>query len=82
MRLLTKSQAMLAPEAKTALRAFLLAQSIESEEMSNSDLMVLVSHGSAPQRPGQKFVFETANHRMARQWVYDVMADRTLRIAL
>ncbi len=77
-----KSKAALAPEALDALHAFLLAQSTESEEMSNSDLMVLVTHWAPPQPAGQKFVFETANHRMARQWVHDVMADRSLRVVL
>lgn len=78
-RLLLKVQALLLPDAVHALRAALQAQSTESEEMSSSDLMVLATHDSPSQRLAKNFVFETTNHRMARQWVNDVMAHHELR---
>ena len=55
-------------------------QATKSEEMSSSDLMVLVTHDNSPPQFGKNFVFETADRRMARQWVRDVMAHQELRV--
>lgn len=77
-RLLAKSAALLAPEAGTALHSALQARSSRSEELSGSDLMVLVTH-DLPSPSPFGFAFETANHRMARQWFRDVMEDQALR---
>lgn len=80
LRLLVKAQALLLPEVTHALRTSLQTQSAASEEMSSSDLMVLVTHDTLPQRRERPSVLETANHRMAREWVHEVMTDRELRI--
>ena len=80
LRLLVKSQALLLPEVTHALRTSLQTQSADSKEMSSSDLMVLVTHKTSSQRRERPFVLETANHRMAREWVHDVMTDNELRI--
>lgn len=77
LRLLAKSSALLAPEAGNALHSTLQAKSSRSEELSGSDLMVLVTHDQPSTSPFD-FVFETVNHRMARQWIKNVMADQTL----
>ena len=42
--------------------------------------MVLVTHDTLSQRRERPFVLETANHRMAREWVHEVMTDHELRI--
>jgi hypothetical protein len=78
-RLLVKVQSLLLPDAVHALRAALQAQSTESEEMSSSDLMVLATHDTPSHRLQRNFVLETTNHRMARQWMHDVMAHHELR---
>lgn len=78
LRLLAKSAALLAPEAETALHSALQAKSSRSEELSGSDLMVLVTH-DLPSPSPFGFAFETANHRMARQWIKNVMEDQALR---
>ena len=75
-----KAQALLLPEVTHALRTSLQTQSAKSEEMSSSDLMVLVIHETSSQRRERPFVLETANHRMARDWVDDVTTDHELRI--
>lgn len=80
LRLLMKAQALLLPEVTHALRTSLQTQSAKSEEMSSSDLMVLVIHETSSQRRERPFVLETANHRMARDWVDDVTTDHELRI--
>ncbi len=77
-RFLLKSKALFAPEVIRALHAFLQTQSSRSEELSGSDLMMLINHDI--QTPSAlRFIFETPNHRMAREWVESVMEDRALR---
>ena len=78
LRLMAKSKAFLIPEASVALQAVLEAQFSRSEELSDSDLMVLATH-DIRSPPPFGFVFESANHRMARHWIEDVMEDQALR---
>ncbi|RZI54458.1 MAG: hypothetical protein EOP12_02785 [Pseudomonas sp.] len=78
LRLLAKSAALLVPEAGTALHSALQAKSSQAEELSSSDLMVLVTYDRPSPSPFG-FAFETANHRMARQWIKNVMEDKALR---
>jgi hypothetical protein len=78
LRLLAKSAPLLRPDAVTALHLALQAKSLRAEELSGSDLMVLVTH----ERPSPSpfgFAFETTHHRMARSWIKNVMEDQTLR---
>jgi hypothetical protein len=78
LRLLAKSAPLLKPDAVTALHLALQAKSSRAEELSGSDLMVLVTHDQATPSPFG-FAFETTNHSMARYWIKNVMEDQALR---